>query len=183
MPQRYIPQNAETREYPSAAVVAYCYVSTRGPAYIAYKGRQSKPAERYAFGNTQSRDEYLAALIARETEREEVKRARRQAAHGLEVGDILVSVWGYDQTNATFFQVLRLPTARSAVIRKVEANVTPNPDQSMSGRSEPKRDEFDAQSVEETRRATGLHTLTAGKHWHGELHKWDGQPVRVTFYA
>lgn len=181
--QRFIPQNAETRDYPAAAVIAYCFESNGRPAFIAYKGRQSKAAQRLAFQNAENRDKYLADYVARETEREDNKRARQQAEHGLEVGDILVSVWGYDQTNATFFQVVRLPSARSAVIRQITATVTPKPDHSMTGHSEPKPGEFDAQAAEETRRATGLHTLTAGKHWHGELHKWDGKPARVTFYA
>ena len=47
---RFIPENAETREFPAAAVVAYCYESKRGPALLAYKGRQSKPARFLAFG-------------------------------------------------------------------------------------------------------------------------------------
>lgn len=36
---RFIPENAESREFPAAAVVAYCYESKRGPALLAYKGR------------------------------------------------------------------------------------------------------------------------------------------------
>jgi hypothetical protein len=32
---RYIPANAETRDFPAAVVVAYCFEGKNGPAYVA----------------------------------------------------------------------------------------------------------------------------------------------------
>ncbi|EGL3999228.1 hypothetical protein WCZ60_004792 [Escherichia coli] len=183
MKTRQIPQNAETREFPAAAVIAYCFQSGNGPAFVAYKGRQSKPAQRYAFGSAERRDRYLSDYVARETEREEAKRARRQAAHGLAVGDIVYSVWGYEQTNVTFYQVVRVPSDRSAVVRKIAADITEQPAGSMTGTSTPRPDDFDPMAKEETHRATGWQALNAGKSGRGSLSKWDGRPCRVTWYA
>ncbi|WP_099597088.1 hypothetical protein [Stenotrophomonas maltophilia] len=47
------------------------------------------------------------------------KRERQQAGHGLAVGDIVYSVWGYEQTNVTFYEVVRVPSGRSATVRDV----------------------------------------------------------------
>ncbi|ROL79150.1 hypothetical protein BLX41_11005 [Pseudomonas protegens] len=180
---RDIPENSKIRDYPAAAVVAYCYQSNKGPAFVTYKGRQSKPSHCIVFPDADYRDRTLADYVAQETEREDFKRARLQTAHELVEGDIMVSVWGYEQTNASFFQVVRVPSDRGVVVRLIRANVTEKSDQSMTGHSEPKPGEFDHDAKEEMRRATGKHPITAGKRWHGDLHKWDGKPVRVTFYG
>lgn len=52
---RFIPENAEAREFPTAAIVAYCYQSKKGPALVAYKGRQSKPCRFIAFTDDERR--------------------------------------------------------------------------------------------------------------------------------
>lgn len=183
MKARQIPQNAEAREFPAAAVVAYCYDSQNRPALKAYKGRQSKAAHHYAFPNAEARDRYLSEYVARETERENAKRERAQASHGLEVGDILYSLWGYEQTNATFYQVVRVPSDRSATIRQIAADITADGAAAMSGISTPRPGEFKADAIETTHRADGLHSLKAGKHGRGCLSKWDGKPCRVTWYG
>lgn len=180
---RFIPANAETREFPAAAVVAYCYASDRGPAFVAYKGRQSKPARFYVFPSAQHRDANLAAFVEQEAEREGYKRARRETAHGLEIGDILYHEWGYEQTNINYFQVLRVPSGRSVVLREIKADRIEDQPMSMTGRSVPKLGEFVANSKEQTRRATGFQRVGSGRDGGGDLQKWDGTPRRVTWYA
>jgi len=181
--QRFIPDNAETREFPAAAVVAYCYESKRGPALLAYKGRQSKPARYLAFGSVEARDRLLSAFVAQEEANEASKRERKQAAHGLAVGDIVYSTWGYEQTNVTFYEVVRLPSGRSATLREIEAETVEDAPGSMTGSSTPKPGQYVQGAKDETRRATGWQTLSAGQRYRGQLYKWDGKPRRVTWYA
>lgn len=102
---RSIPAGSECREFSSAGVVAYCYDSKQGPAYIVYKGRQGKPARCFAFASEERRDKHLATYIEVETNNENAKRTRRAAGHGLAVGEIVYSVWGYEQTNVDFYEV------------------------------------------------------------------------------
>ena len=180
---RFIPANAETREFTAAAAVAYCYQSDRGPAFVAYKGRQSKPARFYAFPNEERRDANLAEFVKMETEREDWKRARREAGHGLSVGDIVYSSWGYEQTNVDFFEVVRVPSARSAVVRKIEQDTIESAPGSMSGKTTPKPGQFEATAKEATHRAAGLHSLIGGKSARGSLSKWEGRPVGVSWYG
>lgn len=86
---RFIPAQAETREFAAAAVVAYCYDGAKGPAFLAYKGRKAKPSRQYAFATAARRDEGLAFYIEQETRAEDERHARHEAGHGLAVGDIV----------------------------------------------------------------------------------------------
>lgn len=179
---RFIPENAETREFPAAALVAYLYESKKGPALVAYKGRQSKPCRFIAFADDERRQTYLVELVNTETEAEIWKRARRETAHGLSVGDILFSSWGYDQTNVDFYEVVRVPSARFAVVRQIKQETTEN-SSSMSGVTVPKPGEFVSTAKESIRSAAGWHCLNGGNLTMGSLQKWDCKPKFVSWYA
>lgn len=180
---RFIPANAEARDFPAAAVIAYCYETPNGPAFVAYKGRRSKPSRFYSFRCVERRDENLADFVRQETEVEDCKRKRRETGHGLIVGDIVYSSWGYEQTNVDFFEVVRVPSSRSAVVRKVEKQTTLSEQGRMCGEVMPKPGMYVKSAKESTRRAAGLHSLNGGKLAYGVLNKWDGKPKSVTWYA
>lgn len=181
---RFIPDNAETRKFPAAAVVAYCYESEKGPALVAYKGRQGKPFRFFAFADVERRESYLAELVKKEAKTEEWKRTRRQTGHGLEVGDIVYSSWGYEQTNVDFYQVVRVPSDRFAVVRQIEQETTESSSGgSMSGVTVPKPGAFVATAKASTRGAAGRHCLNGGNLTIGSLQKWDGKPKAVSWYA
>lgn len=150
---------------------------------MAYKGRQSKPARFFAFCGEEQRDGDLATFVKQEAEREGYKRARRETAHGLEVGDIVYNEWGYEQTNVSYFKVLRVPSGRSVVLREIKGDRVEDAPTSMTGRSIPKPGEFVGGSKAQTRRATGFERIGSGKDSGGDLQKWDGVPRRVTWYA
>lgn len=179
---RFIPENAEAREFPTAAIVAYCYQSKKGPALVAYKGRQSKPCRFIAFTDDERRDSYLAELVKTEIEIEDWKRSRREKGHGLDVGDIVYSSWGYEQTNVDFYEVVRVPSGRSAVVRQIEKDTMSAPGR-MSGLATPKPGTFVATAKESIRRAAGLHCLNGGNLTIGSLQKWDGKQKAVSWYA
>lgn len=181
--KRFIPDHAETREFPAAAVVAYCYQSAKGPAFVAYKGRQSKPARFSACSNEESRDSYLEAFVKMETELEDWKRARREARHGLSVGDIVYSSWGYEQTNVDFYEVVRVPSDRSVVVRMIKKLTSENAPGSMSGKTTPLPGQFEINAKETTHRAAALNSLKGGKAVPGSLSKWTGKPCCVSWYA
>lgn len=177
---RFIPENAETCEFLAAAIVAYCYESKKGPAFVAYKGRQSKPCRFLAFADDERCETYLAELVKTETEAEICKRARREAVYDLSVGDILFSLWGYDQTNVDFYEVVRVPSARSAVVRQA---TTASSSGYMAGVTVPKPGEFVPTAKESTHRAAGRHCLYGGNLSLTSLQKWDGKPKCVSWYA
>ena len=163
----------EIREFPAANVVAHCCETNYGPAFVAYKGRKSKAERSRIFSNVETRDRELASFVEFHEGVEARKRQEREAVHGLAVGDIVYSIWGYEQTNVTFYEVVRVPSARTATVRKLKANWIESEPCSMRGTSTPRPGEYVENEKPRNRRATGWHTL-------GELEKWNGKPCPVT---
>jgi len=50
-------------------------------------------------------------------------RTAMAAPHTFKVGTILVSMWGYDQTNIDFYEVIAVPSPKSVVIRQLHKTV------------------------------------------------------------
>jgi hypothetical protein len=95
----------------------------------------------------------------------------------------LYSTWGYEQTNVTFYQLTRVVSGRSAMVRQIEADTIESKPGCMTGTTTPRPGEFVAGSKDEMRRATGWQTLGAGKTAQGDLEKWAGRPRNVSSYA
>lgn len=94
---------------------------------IFYLGKRTKPEAHLIFPSLEARDAYLARFVekaerfAREkAERKAAEKAARAAfTHGYALGDILVSSWGYEQTNLEFFEVVGVPSGKSVLLRPV----------------------------------------------------------------
>lgn len=93
------------------SVVYYGNNSNGRPAAVAYRGRAIKPAWRFYFSTAAQRAERVQAFIADvETQaRAAADRRGNRAAHrhALQIGDVLVASWGYDQTNIDYYEVTR----------------------------------------------------------------------------
>lgn len=61
--------------------------------------------------------------------------------HGVKVGDIFYSSWGYDQTNIDYFQVIELKGSQMVKIREI-AQTTVRTETSMSEYVKPVKDAF-----------------------------------------
>ena len=95
-------------------------------------------------------------------------------------GDILVSLWGYDQTNADFYKVVKA-TEKSVTLQQVESKQALDYPTAMAGRATPTN-------------------VPVGKPFRRKIHRydneiyvkissfeyaypWDGKPERFTEYA
>ena len=100
-------------------------------------------------------------------------------------GDIFVSTWGYDQTNATFFQVIKT-TAKSVKVRKIQKRQWESPKGSMSGYAMPLKNRFDKRDGQlRTKRIyyyDNQPRFQAGDSY-GSARKWNGRPVSVSWYG
>lgn len=177
---RFIPENAVERIYPEANATIYRYNTPNSFAFLIYKGRQTKPARHEGYRSDEIRENVLGSWLKKATEAHARKLERQEVEHGLEVGDVVFTTWGYEQTNADFFQVVRVPSGRSAVVREIDSAITEKG--FMSGDAVPKIDCFAKGSEEVLRRAAGLHTITGGRNYR-RLRKWDGKPVGVSWYG
>lgn len=99
---------------------------------------RSDPERREAGGG--ARFEYdpeaFEALAAYLAEREKPT----QNAEGVHVGDLFYVMWGYEQTNVNYFQVVALKGAHTAVLREIERDYIGG--FSFSGYVRPVRDHF-----------------------------------------
>lgn len=107
------------------------------------------------------------------------RKSRRQPkAHSLAVGTILVSTWGWEQTNVEFYQVVRV-TPRTVVIRGIQYRVAEDLPYFAQDKVTAVRDAFDTYEFRRTVSENGY--ISVGR-WK-VANEWDGEPVLRTRYA
>lgn len=85
----------------------------RGVPYgMAFQGKAKKPLWNYSFRNEAQRKQRVDRTISDRqrtfAEKLKVREERKNFQHGLNIGDVLYSSWGYDQTNIDFYEVTKL---------------------------------------------------------------------------
>lgn len=92
------------------------------PVLRVYKGKSGKPYSYYYYVKEEHRQEAIDRIKKsadnHEKRMEERRLARKNLVNPFEKGDILVSSWGYDQTNIDFYEILET-TDKSVKIEKV----------------------------------------------------------------
>ena len=95
------------------------------------------------------------------------------------IGDIFVNTWGYDQTNADFYQVVGL-TPKCLKLKRIKGKVTQNG--FMSGQSVPIKDGFKSDEV--IRKQVYLYDgVPHVAMEYGACELWDGKPESCSWYA
>ena len=93
---------------------------------IAFQGRAQKPLWHYRFKDEAHFNRKVDSVIEKRKktlDRKKIEQEeKKQFKHNLNVGDILDSMWGYDQTNINFYQVVGT-TEKSVAIREVGQKV------------------------------------------------------------
>lgn len=141
---RYRPEGwAAIRLDDGVSVVFYGNLGQGMPGAIAYRGKSIKREWFNRFRSEAERASQVqgfvgsvAAVAARKVQQAAEKKAFR---HSLAVGDVLMSMWGYDQTNIDYYQVTRI-SAKSAWIRPIKAKKVYT--ETMQGDSVPEPDQF-----------------------------------------
>ena len=123
----YLPKNAPNLKQldvgKDVGVEVWSYEDAGGRLYgIAFGGKANKPLWHYRFRNQADLDKRIQDTIEGYRSHMEMKQKRQQERreykHGLKVGDILVSSWGYDQTNTSWYQVVEIG-AKTVKIREI----------------------------------------------------------------
>lgn len=113
---------------PALGIELYFFTASNGkPGAVAFRGKAMKPSVQYYYSTEESRakctSEWIKA-VAEDLERKKAKAAERVAfQHTLEVGAILVSSWGWEQTNIDFYEVVAVK-GKSVVIREIAQEKT-----------------------------------------------------------
>jgi hypothetical protein len=143
----YIPKSyKKLTQYPSCGEpTAIVYGDTESLHAAAFGGKRAKPDWHYSFRTKERMQEKINEFLADAHRIEEYKkeRAAKKKAHkrGLKVGDMLMNMWGYDQTNIDYFQVTKLVGKCSVEIREIGA-INMGEDGFMTGKCKPNKDNF-----------------------------------------
>jgi hypothetical protein len=126
-------------------MVAYTYTRSATQAVIkAYKGKALKPYYFYSIKPEQlaKKLEQLFKEHAAITAMRKEQKAKANAPHKFEVGHILRSMWGYDQTNIDYYQVTAVLGPRMIEIRPIASQNVSSDGPSMTGKCVPALDAF-----------------------------------------
>lgn len=122
--QRHIPSDATPFIDDKSDAAVYFY--RRGALWCArgFHGRCQKPAWRYNFGTSQeAMADHIAGYFRDRRNVCRRKAEEKAKGHPLKVGDILVSTWGYDQTNVNFYRVVKLNGKTMVTLQSIAAKV------------------------------------------------------------
>lgn len=110
-------------------IEGYTYKDTNGrTVVILWEGRAVKPTSHYWMQSDEKAQKYIQeriaerkATLARKVQNRAERSLMRQN-HDYKVGDILVSSWGYDQTNVDFYQVTSV-NGQKIIIQEIRSKI------------------------------------------------------------
>ena len=122
IPQGYIQYKPDLGDYPVGMFTCYVTKDDSDPRAVFFTGKQSKPTFHYRFKNLSDMKERIDQTISKLMSWEDKKASRkieRYQESSLNLGDILYTSWGYDQTNVDFYQVTKVIGRRMVEIRPI----------------------------------------------------------------
>lgn len=184
---RYIP--AGSRKVASRIAQAVVYLQDR-PAgarpflALGYVGHAKNATFHHAWPTAEARAQFIARWFAQVAEGEAAhakalaeRKAYRAKKSKLELGHILKSSWGYDQTNVDFYQVTKLVSETMVEIRPI-ASTTVEGD-GWAGKVMPLLGEFTGSAMR--KRVSGGDSIKIESFaW---AHIWSGAPAYASGYA
>ena len=179
--ESYIPAGSEQITDAESDAVIYVYEDEDArPSAVAFHGRAQKPDWHHWFRDKDARSNHIRTFFDKRRTHISEREARRQeekAPHDFEVGDVLCSTWGYDQTNVDFYEVTRVVSDRTIELRAI-------------------RDQRKAGAYCDAGTATPAHGSFKGGAFRRRVtlgsvlitsfcvaSRWDGKPVTWTAYA
>jgi hypothetical protein len=196
-PQSMTPEQRDAARYKGGfgaiacrpkGVAAVAYVTTfkrhdggSRVCVVAYAGKAVKPSAHFSFKNFDAAGAWVAKWSAELKARADSKRAEREARkafkHTLEVGHVLESMWGYDQTNVDYYEVTKLVGDTMVEIRKISGirRETGN----MEGVSVPASGNYVGEPM--VKRVIRGNAVRIASYAIASL--WDGRPSRWSSYA
>ncbi len=117
-------------EYSNEALGLEVYVSADGLVALGFKGKAIKASFHYRFKTVEATKEYVKKFVndveKRASDKVAEKAERKAMVRALEVGDVLVSSWGWEQTNIDYYQVLELVGKSSIKLQEIGQQRTYN---------------------------------------------------------
>jgi hypothetical protein len=177
---RFVPENATIID--DGYCVAYEYETKLGKlAAVGYRGTSSKPDFHWTFRTQDERRKYIndwRGRIATHVDSMNVRKLERQVfVNPFKVGDILDSLWGYEQTNVDFYQVIAV-TAKTVTIQEICKNRVETG--WLQGACTPRPNDCVKESKPMVRK---VHSNYININDYSGASLWDGKPMHWTAYA
>tara|TARA_R100000544_G_C2187721_1_gene40065 strand:+ start:35 stop:613 length:579 start_codon:yes stop_codon:yes gene_type:complete len=179
----YIEKNAKEIKDVNTDAVAYVEDLDDGKfTAMVFAGKRSRYDKYYGFKTAERRDAYVkeyfediaASYKAKKKYAEKKKAMAVENQNKYKVGDILVSSWGYDQTNIDYYQVIE-KTAKMATIQKIASESVETHCGGAYESVMPKKDNFIGKPVKKRIGTYGI-TLTS----YATARLWDGRARHET---
>ncbi|MGE0705611.1 MAG: hypothetical protein AB7P22_16920 [Vicinamibacterales bacterium] len=158
-----IATSADTSGQPSYYLTAWIGAAERPQIHCYYRTAEQRAQRIVAL--IDARSAHVAAKAAR--------RAERAKPHTLQVGAILVSSWGYEQTNVDFYQVIAV---RGAVVDLRKIGQEKEHDGDMTGFAMPRPDDFIGPVLIGKRpssaNAVRIKSFSLAMPWDGRRQRW-----------
>ena len=179
----YIPAGAVKVAHKASSAVAYVYTSTSGkPCAMVFHGKAQKPAWRYYFKDAKTREQRIGEFFqsvegweARKAAEAAARKAKLAGGHKLQVGHILRSSWGYEQTNICFYQVTNLIGRRMVELRPI-GQVRDDGQHYMTGTCTPRADHFTGEAFRRMVNIDGagvkIESYEYASLWDGKVEHW-----------
>lgn len=144
---------------------------------VIYDGVSAKPAAHYRFRCAEDRErfisEHVSSRLRRIAAKEKAKQERESFRHTLKVGDILDAMWGYEQTNVDFYEVVKA-TEKTVDVRKIAK--TSRETMFMQGNSLPVAGKFIGEVLKSRHVRPGnyisINSYTVASPWDGREMSW-----------
>jgi len=184
--KRYIPTNARNvkinPDIDQKFYTVYTYESDKSPTHkfilLVFKGKQAKPMSYISFKNAKERDNYFEAYILPTINQNvQYKSDLKNIKQPFKVGDILVSTWGYEQTNVDFYKVL---SVNNLTVTFQELQSQQKSDGDMQGTAVPTQKLIGAVRKGQMRNRGNATYIKLNSY--SFAHLWDGKPERYTAY-
>jgi hypothetical protein len=183
---RYVPPASTKITSKQTGAVVYVYTNNKGRlAAVAYAGKSQKPVWHFHFANEANREcrvreffDNQTAVKAHMQKRADERKAKLAKPHKLQVGHILKSSWGYDQTNIDFYQVTALIGKRMVELR--ELHQCSNETGWAQGTCTPRADDFKGEAFRKMVGEDGTSVKIKSFAW---ANLWDARPANWTAYA
>lgn len=144
---------------------------------VAYKGKAMRSAWGFRFQTEKARTDYID-LWRVSLEHDNAWKARRKQPHTLDVGAILASSHGYEQTTATFYEVTAVRGA-SVDLRQLQTEQVAG--DSWSGKVIPLPGQYAAGVGVITKRPNGENEVSVTAYQLAS--PWDGRPKHFSSYG
>lgn len=184
---RYEPNNARRVIDKLTGATAFLYDNGNGqPCLLAYRNStNTKPDCHFRYRDAETRDAKAATflrsarnILEARLKQQAERRAERSKPHSLQIGHILTSSWGYDQTNIDFYEVTAIPSPCFVMLARL-GSVTIEQGPNYTGKVVP---DIDGKRGEAKRyRAGPDNSVKIESYAYARI--WDGKPCWFSSYA